>query len=84
MFLSERIVLKDLLQKQSYFYFSFFLSERIVLKDLLQNRRKNCLQASVCTFRPGNFTGWVIEGVKENGPRQSSLEHKGDASSGPG
>ena len=30
---------------------------------MLQDRKIYCLQARLCSFQPGKFTGWVSEGV---------------------
>ena len=39
-------------------------SKRIAFKvAVLQDWKMYCLQACLCIFQPGNFTGWVSEGV---------------------
>ena len=41
-------------------------SKRIALKVDVMGRKIYCLQACQCIIRPGNSTGWVSEGVKDD------------------
>ena len=49
-----------------FFFFFFLACETYTMKvDVLQDQKMYGLQVRPCIFRPGNFTGWRSEGVKE-------------------
>ena len=54
---------------KSFILFCIIVCERVFIKMVsierrcVTNQKIYCLQAHVCTFQPGNFTGWGSEGV---------------------